>query len=114
MEYIKQYNTNEVYVNEKLTEKIDKINSHPLTVVEAPMGYGKTTAIKIYLNKFHTNYYWQNIYTDSDIAFWQGFCRIISKIDSNVVKIGSIVKVNDMDFEEEVEYTIVGSAEADP
>ena len=29
-------------------------------------------------------------------------------------KIGSIVKVNDMDFEEEVEYTIVGSAEADP
>ena len=37
-----------------------------------------------------------------------------SKIDSNVVTIGSIVKVNDMDFEEEVEYTIVGSAEADP
>ena len=29
-----------------------------------------------------------------------------SKIDSNVVTIGSIVKVNDMDFEEEVEYTI--------
>ena len=51
MEYIKQYNTNEVYVNEKLTEKIGKINSYPLTVVEAPMGYGKTTAIKIYLNK---------------------------------------------------------------
>ena len=37
-----------------------------------------------------------------------------SKIDSNVVTIGSIDKVNDMDFEEEVEYTIVGSAEADP
>lgn len=34
-----------------------------------------------------------------------------SKIDSNVVTIGSIVKVNDMDFEEEVEYTIVGSTE---
>ena len=37
-----------------------------------------------------------------------------SKIDSNVVTIGSIVKVNDMDFEDEVEYTIGGSAEADP
>ncbi|CEN80602.1 transcription elongation factor GreA [[Clostridium] sordellii] len=37
-----------------------------------------------------------------------------SKIDSNIVTIGSIVKVNDMEFEEEVEYTIVGSAEADP
>ena len=37
-----------------------------------------------------------------------------SKIDVNVVTIGSIVKVNDVEFEEEVEYTIVGSAEADP
>lgn len=37
-----------------------------------------------------------------------------SKIDSNIVTIGSIVKVNDVEFDEEVEYTIVGSAEADP
>ncbi|MGL5695012.1 MAG: transcription elongation factor GreA [Peptostreptococcaceae bacterium] len=37
-----------------------------------------------------------------------------SQIDLNVVTIGSIVKVNDVEFDEEVEYTIVGSAEADP
>lgn len=37
-----------------------------------------------------------------------------SKIDLNIVTIGSIVKVNDVEFEEQVEYTIVGSAEADP
>ncbi|WP_419726040.1 transcription elongation factor GreA [Terrisporobacter petrolearius] len=37
-----------------------------------------------------------------------------SQIDSNIVTIGSTVKVFDTDFEEEVEYTIVGSAEADP
>ena len=30
------------------------------------------------------------------------------------VTVGSTVKVYDTDFEEEVEYTIVGSAEADP
>ena len=36
-----------------------------------------------------------------------------SKIDSNIVTIGSIVTVNDMEFEEEVEYTIVGSTEVD-
>ena len=50
MEYIKQYSTNEIYVNDKLKQKIKEINSHVLTVVEAPMGYGKTTAIKIYLS----------------------------------------------------------------
>lgn len=37
-----------------------------------------------------------------------------STIDLNIVTIGSIIKVNDMEFDEEVEYTIVGSAEADP
>ncbi|MEJ8552853.1 transcription elongation factor GreA [Tepidibacter sp. Z1-5] len=37
-----------------------------------------------------------------------------SKIDLSIVTIGSVVKVNDIDFDEEVEYTIVGSAEADP
>lgn len=37
-----------------------------------------------------------------------------SQIDLNVVTIGSIIKVRDVEFDEEVEYTIVGSAEADP
>lgn len=37
-----------------------------------------------------------------------------SKIDINMVTIGSIVKVKDIEFDEDVEYTIVGSAEADP
>ncbi|CUQ34183.1 transcription elongation factor GreA [Clostridium baratii] len=37
-----------------------------------------------------------------------------SEIPSDVVSVGAIVKVKDYDFDEEVEYTIVGSAEADP
>ena len=31
-----------------------------------------------------------------------------------IVTVGSIVKIYDEDFDEELEYTIVGSAEADP
>jgi transcription elongation factor GreA len=37
-----------------------------------------------------------------------------SEIPSDVVSVGSKVKVKDFEFDEEVEYTIVGSAEADP
>ncbi|MEW8955096.1 transcription elongation factor GreA [Clostridium sp.] len=37
-----------------------------------------------------------------------------SEISTDMVSVGSIVKVKDYDFDEEVEYTIVGSAEADP
>ncbi|MBQ7321030.1 MAG: transcription elongation factor GreA [Clostridia bacterium] len=37
-----------------------------------------------------------------------------SKIDTSVVSVGSTVKVMDYDLEMEVEYTLVGSNEADP
>ena len=37
-----------------------------------------------------------------------------SEIPKYKVSVGSIVKVMDYEFDEEVEYTIVGSAEADP
>ena len=37
-----------------------------------------------------------------------------SEIPKDKVSVGSIVKVMDYGFDEEVEYTIVGSAEADP
>ncbi len=42
--------------------------------------------------------------------------RVIDEddISIDVVSIGSTVTVLDMEFQEEVEYTIVGSAEADP
>lgn len=37
-----------------------------------------------------------------------------SDISTDIVNVGSIVKVKDFEFDEIVEYTIVGSAEADP
>lgn len=35
-------------------------------------------------------------------------------VDLDTVTIGSIVKIYDCEFDEEIEYTVVGSAEADP
>ena len=37
-----------------------------------------------------------------------------SEIPSDIVSVGAKVKVKDYEFDEEVEYAIVGSAEADP
>ena len=37
-----------------------------------------------------------------------------AKLDASVISLGSFVKVYDVDFEEDVEYTIVGSNEANP
>lgn len=43
------------------------------------------------------------------------YAKIIdeSEVDTKTVQIGNIVKVHDMEFDEEVEYTIVGSTEVD-
>lgn len=42
--------------------------------------------------------------------------RIINEdeVDTDTVSIGSTVKLKDIEFDEDVEYTIVGSAEANP
>ncbi|WP_097028556.1 transcription elongation factor GreA [Clostridium peptidivorans] len=37
-----------------------------------------------------------------------------SEIPADTINVGTIVKVKDFEFDEEVEYIIVGSAEADP
>ncbi|MBU3110659.1 transcription elongation factor GreA [Clostridium lacusfryxellense] len=37
-----------------------------------------------------------------------------NEIEKDIVSIGSIVKVKDYEFDEEIEFHIVGSAEADP
>jgi len=43
------------------------------------------------------------------------FAKIIdeSEIDTDIVQVGNIVKVLDVEFNEQVEYTIVGSTEVD-
>ena len=43
------------------------------------------------------------------------YAKIIddSEVDTEIVQIGNIVKVLDMEFDEKVEYTIVGSTEVD-
>ena len=37
-----------------------------------------------------------------------------SKIDTSIVNVGSTVKVHDVEFDEDIEYSIVGSNEVDP
>ena len=43
------------------------------------------------------------------------YAKIIdeSEVDTKTVQIGNVVKVHDMEFDEDIEYTIVGSTEVD-
>lgn len=83
MPIAKRYNQKALYFSDKLREGLDNIFVYPLTIVEAPMGYGKTTAVREYLNKTDANVLWQRIYDSSITGFWSAFCRLFSKLDAD-------------------------------
>ena len=76
----KPYNTKNLYFSERLSDTMNGILDHPLTIIEAPMGYGKTTAVREYLNKAGVNVLWQRVYDDLTSNFWNGFLWLISRI----------------------------------
>ena len=59
------------------------IFDHPLTIVEAPMGYGKTTAIREFLSNSPSPVLWQTVYDAEPTSFWQEFCRLFKGIDGS-------------------------------
>lgn len=50
--------------------------SYPLTLVEAPMGYGKTTYVKEYISAIpQEKALWLKVLDSNLYGFWKGFCR---------------------------------------
>lgn len=70
-----------VYFSERVINAVSGIFDYPLTIVEAPMGYGKTTAVQEYLNTTDSNVLWQKIYDNSITSFWTGFYRLFNELD---------------------------------
>lgn len=73
-----------LYFPKRITELLSNVPDYPLTVIEAPMGYGKTTAVREYLIKSGVLFSWQNIYDNSKDSFWRGFCCNFENLDGNL------------------------------
>jgi len=78
----KRHNTQSRYFSEQLTAALKKITDYPLTVIEAPMGYGKTTAVKEYIANSDFEVLWQTVYDNVDIHFWSNFSKLFAELDS--------------------------------
>ncbi|HWR38339.1 MAG TPA: LuxR C-terminal-related transcriptional regulator [Patescibacteria group bacterium] len=72
-----------IYKRKPLSQALEKIWVYPLTVVEAPMGYGKTTAVKEFLKTSGAQVLWWTLADSSINGFWQGFCRLLKSIDAH-------------------------------
>lgn len=79
----KQENTKNIYLSDKLIKELDAIFNYPLTIVEAPMGYGKTTAVRERFNQVDANVLWLRIHDSSKTAFWKRFCDLFGMIDQS-------------------------------
>lgn len=99
----KKNNTGMYYLKEKLQKELGQLFEYPCTLIEAPMGYGKTTAIREYLKTTNAQMLWLKIYDSSITGFWNSFCRLFYDIDNSCAEsLRSIGFPNDSSSKEEV------------
>ncbi|MCL1939742.1 MAG: LuxR C-terminal-related transcriptional regulator [Desulfovibrionaceae bacterium] len=73
-------NTAALYFTPRLREAFGVIHARPLTVVEAPMGYGKTSAAREFLRKARLRVVWTPILGPSAEACWKSFCIELKRV----------------------------------
>lgn len=68
---------------ERVNRALESILNNPLTVVEAPIGYGKTTAVREFLAARGVPVIWTSFYSDSDTAeaFWDRLAGEVGSFD---------------------------------
>lgn len=75
----------------RIDAALSAVFEYPLTILEAPMGYGKTTAVKMFIRNQNIRPFW---FTFSDLsysenAFWDNFTENITEMDKQA---GTVLK----------------------
>ena len=91
MAIIKKFNPNYIYISNRLNSRLKTISESPLTIVEAPTGYGKTTVVKEYFTKNNIRNIWFNIDTNDKDEFFTDFCKRIDSVNKVCAKMLSSV-----------------------
>ena len=87
MQYKSSYQ--KIFLSDKLINQLSQIPFFPLTVVEAPSGFGKTTAVKAYLKNVLQDgdgQYWYTCLSESPSIAWEGICDLFSNVNKEKAK----------------------------
>ncbi len=82
--YMNKPNINNTYITKRLKNSLEQIENYKMTTIVAPMGYGKSTAIK-YWKKYYSQLnpeaivLEQVVTGDSSSDFWRSFCHNLCK-----------------------------------
>lgn len=85
MAVVKRYNTEKVFFSDRILEKLSSISNSNLTIVEAPTGYGKTTAVKNYLNSTDEDAIWITVENEDSDIFFEQICNVLDRLKINVI-----------------------------
>ncbi len=75
------------YFSPKLKRQLAQIPHYQLTVVEAPSGFGKTTAIREYLRENlppDAREYWYTCLGEPASMAWKGICQLLANVNSKI------------------------------
>lgn len=75
---------NSTYITSRLASCLEEVGHCRVTTVVAPMGYGKSTAVRWWMGKYSDRYpgtvfLWQTLSGEETDIFWRGFCRILRR-----------------------------------
>jgi LuxR family maltose regulon positive regulatory protein len=76
-----------IYIPDRLKTQLAHITHFPLTIVEAPSGFGKTTAVREYLKETLSDsarQYWYTCLSENPSVAWSGICDLFSNINSQM------------------------------
>ncbi|MDU6266342.1 MAG: LuxR C-terminal-related transcriptional regulator [Anaerocolumna aminovalerica] len=91
---------NKYYFSDRLKKQLNKIHRYPLTIVEAPSGFGKTTAVREYLTEtlpHNACEYWYTCLGEPASMAWKGICELISNVNDKVADDLKNLKMPTMD-----------------
>ncbi len=80
----KQFKKDAHYFSEHLTSKLSEIRAYRTTIVEAPSGYGKTTALRAYYSRCIEEQlpaFWFAAEDEKASKSWERFCKELTKVD---------------------------------
>lgn len=75
------------YFSDKLKKQLVQMSHYPTTIIEAPSGFGKTTAVREFLseNLFDdSSEYWYTCLVESTSMAWEGICELLSNVSTEV------------------------------
>ena len=90
MAIVKKYDPNQIYISDRLKNRLETIFNYPVTIVETPTGYGKTTVVKEFLKESGHKYIWFNVDNEDKEQFMADFCaNTLKPSGRNSIAIGS-------------------------